>query len=151
MGKIRSKALFEYLEQCGALASGDPALIAEAKRRYRIEYKRNHKRSSIKKRELRPLFAESQYLALIQKAKSNGYKTPTAYLYELAIGLLDGRTTPLPFKEKLIDVLQKIALAHHAFHSVKAMSFMVTTEQLDQVEKLIKEAEEALTEYLYLK
>jgi hypothetical protein len=152
MRKIASKKLFLYLQETGALASGDEAIITEAKRAYRRQYKREHrlKQKGLPKKELRPSFTERQYHDLILKAKRNGYK-PTVYIKELVIATLNGQPNLLPFRERLTSVLQNIMLANNSIHSIKAGAFVITIDQLNEIEILIKEAEERLTEYLYLR
>ena len=143
--RIRSKALYEFLFQKGVLGCSD-SVINEFKREFRKEYKRKWKRQAKSKpqKELRPVFTIKQHEALFQKAKLNGY-TPTGYLKELALASLDGKTNLLPFKERLIELLQTIILASNVLHSMQNSS-----SEEKELASYLQQAETQLRDYLSL-
>lgn len=150
MKTVRSKKLWQYLHETGALALGEEA-IAVAKAEYRRQYKREwkQKNKSKPKRELRPEFTLQQHQALTLKARRNGYK-PTGYLKELALATLDGKINVLPFKERLTEILQQIVVAGHLLHGLRSGGYMITVDELKEVDDLLKKSQAELTEYLFL-
>lgn len=146
MKPIRSKQLWQYLQDTGALATGDPAVIAASKREFRKAYKRDWERNkTLKKRELRPRFNEKNYAALLAKSKANGFKTPTGYISAIITALLQERTV-IPHRDELLKILQLVSMAGHAIDALKVRSALFT--ELNQIEHQVKEAEDALTHYL---
>lgn len=133
--KIRSKALWAYLNELGVLTQGEEA-IAIAKREYRKQYKREHKRKRIKK-EVRPLFSPKEYEALSVRANLFNL-CPTSYAREV-IMQAQQVTKLIPNRDELLSVLQKVSIAVIASN---------TLERLHELPQLLIEAEAQLLKYL---
>lgn len=133
--KIRSKALWTYLNELGVLTQGEEA-IANAKREYRKQYKREHKRKSIKK-EVRPLFTPKEYEALCMRAKLFTL-CPTAYAREVILQAQQ-LTELIPYRDDLLSILQKVSVAVIASN---------TPLRFHELPQLLTEAEAQLLKYL---
>jgi len=133
--KIRSKALWKYLHDTGALTQGKEA-IATAKREYRKQYKREHRRKR-KKKDVRPLFNPKEYEALALRAHLFNL-CPTAYAREVILQAQELREL-IPNRTHLMQILQKVSMALIASHN---------PERLPEVQPLLMEAETELLHYL---
>lgn len=105
--RIRSKALWQYLHDTGAL-NGTAEDIARAKAEYRRIYKRTWKQGKRKKRELRPGFTEQEYTELCKRATLFNLP-PTTYVRELVLAAQE-RPDLIPHRETLLYVLQRISM-----------------------------------------
>src|ERR1017187_7590492 len=98
--KFRSKALWQYLNDIGAL-QGTPEDIERAKRNYRRDYKRKWRQNKvIKPIELRPGFTAKEYKELKIAAKMAGI-IPTIFIKQTALASL-GVGKVIPEKTKLL-------------------------------------------------
>ena len=140
--KFRSKALWQYLNDTGAL-QGTPEDIERAKRSYRREYKRKWRQNKIiKPIELRPGFTAKEYRELKIAAKMAGM-TPTIFIKRSALASL-GMAKAIPEKIKLLTALQLVSMASIAIFKAKHGRAI----DMETVANSIEQAEKVLLEYL---
>lgn len=139
--RIRSQALWDYLNRSGALATGDDDTIRAAKREWRRIQKKLWKRKNAKVvRELRPRFTIAEMAKLKDHARQFGL-TPTVYLKKTALSTLE-KTNIIPDKAKLHIVLQGISMAINKIKQYKA------DINLEPTQELLLRSESLLTDYL---
>ena len=108
--RIRSKALWQYLSDTGALNGYDED-IAKAKAEYRRIYKRTWKRKQqLPKKELRIVITPKEYGLLKLSACDAGYKSPTAFVRQYILNAHISAPT-IPNKELLFQVSKYIGSA----------------------------------------
>jgi len=144
MKKIRSSKLYQYLLFRGVLGASDE-IIANAKREYRKEYKRNWKKARLKQKpELRPNFTKAELGAISKVANAFGL-TSTDYVRRAALSQAS-QTVLIAQKDKLLTILQKVSMAGILVHN-KGCSFPQSLE-LQEADTLLKESESLLMAYL---
>lgn len=132
--KIRSKALWQYLSETGAL-NGTVEEIATAKKKYRQNYKRTWKQNRIiRKIELRPGFTDREFKELAIRAQAVGL-TPTALVREHVLSYLQNSEL-IPNRNRLLKVLQLISMA------------IINSADYRTQQALLQEAERLLLSYL---
>ena len=133
----RSSALWQYLEQSGAL-NGSTEDIIKAKQEYRKQYKRDWNKQSQNNKELRPKFSHEEYKQICIRAKLYGLH-PTAYTKQLILSTQE-EVTLIPNKEELLQILQYVSMA------------TITISEADtKLHQLISKAETLLLQYLNIK
>lgn len=136
--KIRSKALWQFISDTGAL-NGSEEDIAKAKAEYRKIYKRNWKRNrQIPQREMRPCFTLKEYREIWLKANEAGMN-PTSFFKEQVLCILTN-TISKKDREMLLQVLQCI--------SVCSIGLEKSNIDLTELQFNISKAEELLIQYL---
>lgn len=130
MMKIRSKALWKYLEETGVL-HGTEADIARAKREYRRLYKKAWKQRRVKRCELRPIFTMLEFEAVLNRAKQAGVK-PAVFAREV---ILQAATSSvfIQNKDELLRVLQLISIT--AVELSKDESLLHLLQQIETAER----------------
>ncbi len=138
--KFRSKALWQYLNDTGAL-QGSQEDIERAKRNYRREYKRKWRQDKvIKPIELRPGFTAREYKELKIAAKMVGL-TPTIFIKQSALASA-GVGKAIPEKAKLLSVLQLVSMVSIAVFKAKhgrATDIQTVASSIEQAEKILLE------------
>ena len=141
--KVRSKKMWQYIIDSGALQGGTKEDIEKCKIAWRKEYKRKWKQNKIiKPIELRPGFSAKQYKELQIRAKEFG-TTPTGYVKQITLASV-GIGQAIPGKQKLITVLQLVSIASIAVSKAKHGKI----EDPHRISNHLEQAEKLLLEYL---
>jgi len=133
--KVRSKELWDYLEQSGALDS--PELIPEAKTAFRKIYKKNWRKDAKRSKELHPSFTRIEFEQIGLRAKLFGLR-PTTYARNLILSAQQ-ELALVPNKQHLLEIQQCIGMAENAI--LKDMD-------IAEASRLLLRAEEMLAHYL---
>ena len=136
--KVRSKDLWNYLLQSGALESQDEAIIQNAKRIYRKMYKRDWERKNRNIRELRIRFSFKQMNEIARHSKLFNLNC-TSYAKEVILTSQENRIM-IPCREELLGILKDVGMAIN-----------ILSEKPDaKVQTLLYKAEIQLIDYLNL-
>jgi len=131
--KVRSQALFAYLQQAGVLNETLEA-IALAKKDYRRLYKTRWKQRKQPLKEIRFEVTSKQYQAIKANALFNKLK-PTAYCKNEILSIIE--TTPIiPQRDMLLQVLQLVSMAVNGLRKDCGHD-LETAGLLGQAEKLL--------------
>lgn len=133
--KVRSKQLLVYLLE-NNIDFQDREALAQAKREYRKQYKKNWKTGAKKNKDLRPSFTQQEYEELCKRASLLGL-LPTTYVRELVISNQENKEL-ICNKEQLLQVLQYLSMAIIAMKK----------GYISDVEELLDKAEKDLLQYL---
>jgi len=127
----KSKALQQYLNDCGVL-SGSPEAIKIAKKEYRLKYKREWAKSCRRNRNIRPCFTASEFEGIVARATLYGV-TVTTYVRNLVLSAQEGADL-IPNKDQLMNVLQAVSMALIAFkkdsNSIEAQALIWQAETM---------------------
>ena len=135
MRRIRSKQLWQYLHDSGAL-HGTEADIALAKREYVKHYKKQWRQNRlVKKIEIRPGFTPSEYQQLKARAGQAG-NNPTTFVTNLVRAVLKEKHT-IPNRDLLLKVLQALSIASVALSRPKTIQEQETGELLHNTELML--------------
>jgi len=106
--KIRSRALFTYLQQAGVL-NDTPEVITLAKKRYRRLYKMRWKKRSRPRKEIRFEITLRQFQAINANAVRCAVK-PTTYCKNMVLSAVETHSL-IPRRDVLLQVLQHLGMA----------------------------------------
>jgi predicted DNA binding CopG/RHH family protein len=130
--KIRSKALYAYLQESSVLAGTEEDII-RAKLEYRKMYKRQWKQQRKPRKEIRIDVTLKDFHAIRAAAVAAGMPH-TTYVRLLVLSSL-GVQQYIPHKDVLLKVLQLISMA--AIASAKSFYSLQLIEQLTQAEYIL--------------
>lgn len=127
--KIRSRALYNFLLQRGAL-SASPEVIAQYKAEYRKLYKSNWKKRQRPRKEIRFELTERQFVALQLQARAHGLRH-TTYVRSLVLGSIG---EPNYTDGRILEILQMVSMAaistSHNPHAERAHQLLLKAETL---------------------
>jgi len=130
--KIKSNALYSYLQQTGAL-HGSPEALALAKREYRRLYKKQWKRKW-KSKEMRITVTRQQFEAVVSMATAQHMKY-TVYARSIILQAVGIHASPIS-KHQLQQVLQIIGMAITGI-TKQTLSMQQVAAQLQQTEAIL--------------
>lgn len=152
MAKRTSKAMWDYLEASGALASGSDEAIKAAKQAYRKQYLLDFKRKQRKsKAEYAVTFSKSngEHHRIQHGARRHGM-TVTAFVRKAALAYLD-RTYLVPNGQQIARLEQLLADCLNEIKAVvnkKEKFFWERDNKLEAVERRIEKLEQQIDEAL---
>jgi hypothetical protein len=139
--KIRSKKLYAYLKETGALEKG-PGAIREAKKEYRRIYKRDWKRSKRQvSRVIEIRVSLKEYKALQNRCIESNTK-PFDFAKEVLCVALNN-TDFIPNKTLLQKVLQQLSIVNIAMQKGRG--------NVEAIKNILNAAEQMLDKYLHRK
>ena len=129
MAKVRSKRLYQFLIDRGALNASKEEIM-KVKAEYRKLYKKAWKKKrNVPRKEIRPCFSLKEYLDIQVKAHELGV-CPTRYVKQVVLSGLHGKAL-VPHTNVLKKVLQLLGIAQNSYGDAVA--------SLPEAEKLLFE------------
>jgi hypothetical protein len=133
--KIRSKDLWQYLNDTGAL-NGNEEDIIQAKREYRKAYKCKWKKNRhLPRKEMRPYFSLREYREICLKAHDIGVK-PTAYVKMIVLSIVNEQN-PMHSNEAIRTTVQQVSIVLNSLLELNDANLVDTIEVLTTAESTL--------------